>query len=611
MKSRLILLSIFFLVLTTFSVSADEPVRFIAQAPSAVALDNPFQLVYTINASGKDLRVPEINNFEVLAGPFESHSTSVQIVNGRQTASTSISYTYTLQAKKTGTFTISTATILVENKRLSSNALTIKVLPADASATNSQQRGRQQNSTSGGQSISSDNIFVRTIVSTPTVYEQEPVLITYKLYTTLDVIQCPPTKFPDFNGFLKQELEAPKNRQFGLENYNGKNYTSVILYQYLLYPQRSGAITIDKADFEAVIQVRNRAAARSIFDDFFDSYTNVQKKISATPIKVNVLALPANKPSSFSGAVGRFTLSSKLSANKIKANEALTLKIDIAGNGNMKLIQNPEVKLPVGFEKYDPKISNNFKSSTNGVSGSKTIEYMFIPRHSGTFEIPSAEFSYFDVKERTYKVLKTPVYKIEVLKGAGGESPSVVGNYVDKQDVKQIAKDIRYISLSKFELQKENVFLFGSIIGWLMILLPLLLALLLFFILRKFVKDNADEVFIKNKKANKLAQKRLKFAQKLLKEGNKDQFYEEIMKAVWDYLSDKLFIPVALLTKEKVAFELTKKGVDIQLIEEFNKILNICEFARYAPNTGQQEMGNLYNETIQAISNLEEFIKKS
>jgi len=608
MKRRLIILSLLLLVLNTWLVRADEPVRFIAQAPSAVAMDNPFQLVYSVNASGKDLRVPEITNFEVLAGPFESHSSSIQIINGRQTSSISISYTYTLQAKKTGTFVVPAASMLVDNKRVTSNAVAIKVLPADAN-TNS---GKSQSgSSSKGQSISNDNIFVRVILSKPNVYEQEAVLVTYKLYTTLDVIQCPPTKFPDFNGFMKQEIDRPKNSQFTLESYNGKNYPTVVLFQYLLYPQKSGVITIDKAEFEAVVQMRNRAAARSIFDDFFESTTNVSKKIYAPATKVTVSALPANKPASFSGTVGRFSIDSKISATRIKANEAVTLRIGIAGAGNMKLIKNPEIKFPEGFEQYDPKVTNNFKTTSTGVTGNKTIEFMFIPRHSGNYEIPSAEFSYFDVNERTYKTLRTPVYKLEVLKGSGAEGPTVVGNYVDKEDVKQLGKDIRYIQTEDIKLSKEETPIYGTLSCWLMYLIPLLISLILFIFFRKQAMENADMDLVKNKKANKVALKRLKFAQRLLKEGKKDSFYEEILKAVWDYLSDKLSIPVASLTKEKVADELSKKAVEAPVLNQLNQILNTCEYARYAPNSGQQEMGNLYDDTIRVISELEEIIKKS
>ena len=351
----------------------------------------------------------------------------------------------------------------------------------------------------------------------------------------------------------------------------------------------------------------------SIFDDFFDSYTNVSKYITAPAVKVTVNALPTtNKPASFNGTVGHFSLNSNITATETKANEAVTLKLNIAGSGNMKLIKNPVIKFPDGFELYDPKVTNNFKTSPSGVSGTKSIEYLFIPRHSGNFEIPSAEISYFDTQERTYKTLKTPAYKLQVAKGDGNEAPVVAGNsnYVDKQDVKQIGKDIRFIQTERFNISKEEEPVFGTLICWLLYLVPLFVSMLLFIFFRKQAKENANIRLVKNKKANKVAQKRLKQAQKLLNEGNKDSFYEEVLKATWTYLSDKLSIPVASLTKERVGEELTAYKVDSVLINQFIEILNTCEFARFAPNSGQQEMGNLYDDTIQAISNLEDIFRK-
>lgn len=592
-------------MLNSLIVKADEPVRFSASAPSAVVLNSPFQLVYTLNAAGKDLRVPEINNFDLLAGPFQSHSSSIQIINGRQSSSESNSYTYTLQAQKIGTFTIPSASIIVGGQKYTSNGVSIKVLPADAPQSKSQGgRGGSQ------ASISNDNIFIRTDVSKTNVYEQEAILVTYKLYTLVDVVQCNPKKMIDFNGFMKQDIDQPTNKQFSLENYNGRNYTSVVLYKFLLYPQHSGVLQIDKWNFEAVVRVQNKTAVRSIFDDFFDSSTNVSKIITAPAVKINVNALPAGKPATYTGTVGRFNLNSSISSTQIKANDAVTLKINIEGSGNMKLIKNPTVKFPDGFEVYDPKVTNNFKTTASGVSGNKVVEYMFIPRHSGNFEIPSAEFSYFDTQAKTYKTLRTPVYKLQVAKGVGGENQTIVSNYVDKEDVKQLGKDIRYIQTDKFTLSKEEEPIFGTYIGWLMYLIPLLISMSLFFLFRKQAKENADISFVKNKKANKVAQKRLKLAQKLLKEGKKDKFYEEVMKATWTYLSDKLSIPISSLTKDRVESELTSQNVDSTQINKFVDILNTCEFARYAPNSGQQEMGNLYTETIQAISDLEEVFKK-
>ena len=606
MKRRLVLISLLFF--STWLVRADEPVRFNASAPSTVILDKPFQLVYSVNAAGKDLRVAEINNFDVLAGPFESHSSSMQIINGKSSSTVSVSYTYTLQAQKTGTFTIPSASITVGSQKYTSSGVAIKVLPADANLPSNSRGG--QSAASENKSISNDNVFIKTSVSKTSVYEQEAVLVTYKLYTLVDVVQCVNKKIPDFNGFMKQDIEQLQNKQFSFENFNGKNYGTVVLYQVLLYPQHSGVIQIDKAVFEAVIRVQNRAAVRSIFDDFFDSYTNVSKSIIAPSTRITINALPSNKPASFTGTVGRFTLNSTISTDQVKTNDAVTLKVNIAGAGNMKLIKNPVIKFPDGFEMYDPKVVNNFKTTTSGTSGTKSIEYLFIPRHSGDFEIPSAEFSYFDVQEKKYKTLVTPVYKLQVIKGEGGESQTVVSNYVDKEDVKQLGKDIRYIQTNDFELSKEEIPLFGTNVFWLMYLLPLLISLILFIFYRKYAKDNANIDFVKNKKANKVARKRLKLAQKFLHEGNKDKFYEEVLKSVWTYLSDKLSIPVSSLTKERVETELMSRQINSNLINRFLEILNTCEFARYAPNSGQQEMGNLYSDTIDVISELEQLTRK-
>lgn len=605
MKRKLIFISLLFL--SCWIARADEPVRFSASAPSTVIVDKPFQLVYSVNATGKDLKAPDFNNFEVLAGPFQSTSSSYQIINGKTSSSVSVSYTYTLQAGKTGTYSVPPASIMVDGQKYSSNGLSIKVLPDDGSAPNN---SSSKQSSASSASLSNDKIFIRTEVSKSSVYEQEPIVVTYKLYTLADVVGMNNMKMPDFNGFLKQELDQNQNKQLSYENFNGRNYGTIVLYQVLLYPQRPGNITIDKANFEAVVRIQNKTQVRSIFDDFFDSYTNVNKNIVASPVTIKVNALPGMKPANFSGVVGSLSMNSNITSTQVKANEAVTLKVVISGNGNMKLIKNPEIRFPDGFEVYDPKVNNNFKVSTGGVSGSKTIEYLFIPRNAGDFVIPSAEYSYFDLKDRTYKTLKTPEYNLKVLKGNGGETV-VTNSYVSKEDVKQLGKDIRFIDTDTFTIEKETEPLFGTMNGWLLYIIPLLMSLILFFILSKKTKENANIEFVKNKRANKLAQKRLKLAQKLLTEGKKDQFYEEVLKAVWSYLSDKLTIPAAELTKIRIEDELISKGVNVDAVHQITEILNTCEFARYAPNSGQQEMGNLYSEAIAAISNLESIMKKS
>ena len=593
------------------NIRADEPVRLTASAPSTVIVDKPFQLVYTVNSTGNDLRVPDFSNFEVLAGPFESRSQSYQIVNGKTSSSVSVSFTYTLQATKTGTYSVPPGSIMVENQKYSSNGLSIKVLPADDTSSAASNSQSAQSSKASAASISNDKIFIRTNVSKSNLYEQEPLVVTYKLYTLADVVGMNNVKLPDFNGFMKVELDQNQNKQLSYENFNGKNYGTIVLYQALLYPQHTGAITIDKANFEAVIRLQNKTQVRSIFDDFFDSYTNVNKNIVAPSVKVMVSALPGAKPLNYTGTVGSFSLTSNITTKEVKANDAVTLKVIISGNGNMKMIKNPVIAFPDGFELYDPKVNNNFRTTTSGVSGTKTIEYLFIPRHAGEFEIPAAEFTYFDLQLKAYKTLKTMPYRLKVLKSDGGEAPVTGGTFVNKEDVKQLGKDIRFIETAPVKLVKEEEPILGSMISWLIYILPLLASFILFQIFRKKAIENANLKFVKNKRANKMATKRLKLAQKLLSEGKKDQFYDEVLKSVWNYLGDKLSISPALLTKEKVESELQNLAVNEDAIKQFTDILNTCEFARYAPNSGQQEMGNLYDEAIQAISNLESIIKKS
>ena len=596
-------------LLTLTALSAQDKVSFTASAPATVYMDTPFQLVYSVNASAKDLRAPDFQFFEILAGPFESHSSSYQNINGKATSSVNVSYTYTLLPNKVGTFKIPGAAIEVDDEKYVSNAMTIKVLPADKAQSQGQGGAGSPATGAETQRISNDNIFIRTSVSKTNVYEQEAILVTYKLYTLLDVAQFTEMKFPDFNGFLKQEIAQPKNAQLSYENYNGKNFGTVVLYQVLLFPQRTGEINIDKANFTAILRIQNKAQVRSIFDDFFDSYSNVQKSLTAPGARITVNALPAGKPASFTGAVGNFSLSSSISKTNLKANDAGIIKVVISGTGNMKLLQNPEIKFPEGFEVYDPKADNKFSTNANGVTGTKTIEYMFIPQHAGVFNIPSAELSYFDLNDRTYKTLRTPAYRLNVAKGVGGEN-TIVGNYTNKEDVTQMAKDIRYIHTGKIKLHAEETPLFGSMLFWMMFLIPLLVAGILFIYFRKQIRENADISLMKTKKANKVAQKRLKLAQKFLTEGKKSQFYEEVMKAVWTYLSDKLSIPVAALNKENIVAEMTERGIDNELTNQFTNILNTCEYASYAPNSGQQEMGNLYEETIEAIGKVEEYFKK-
>lgn len=609
-----ILLILFACNLTFWAYGQD--VEFKASAPAQVIMGRPFQLTYSVNHRAKDLRAPEFTDFDYLAGPYTSQSSSTSFVNGKRTSSFSITYTYTLMANKEGNFTIPPATIKVDGDQYSSNGVRITVLPPDqpdnASTTEQQHNAtRTQSDNQENQRVgNAENIFIRTIITKSQVHEQEAILLTYKLYFAgVDVAQFTNnTKLPEFKGFLKQDIELGEI-QTELEHYNGRNYQTAVVYRTLLFPQRSGEITIDAAQFEAILRVQNRAQVRSIFDDFFGSYTTIAKPLKAPSVKIHVSELPKGKPASFSGGVGQFTLNSKISSTELEANEAVTLTITIQGSGNMKLIKNPTIIWPEGFEVYDPKVTNNFKTTLSGINGTKTIEYLAIPRAGGDYTIPAIEYSYYDPQADTYKTLTTPEYNLHIARSTSEETnTTVVNNFVNKETIQQFGNDIRYIYTGELanisSTNKQHVFALENTLFFLWYILPLMLSILLFIIFRKQIKENADIVRVRYKKANKIAQRRLKAAERLLKENQHDAFYEEIERAAWTYLSDRLSIPTAQLNKENIAQILTGKGISDKLISEVLRVLSTAEFARYAP-TSNHAMHDLYQEITNIINQLE------
>lgn len=614
-KSQMRKISLIFFALSIALMGFADEVVFRAQAPKQVVVGRPFQITYTVNQRSRDLRAPEFSDFDVLSGPYTSTSSSTSFVNGKRTSSFEQTYTYMLMAQRAGTFTIGPATVKVDGENVQSNGVRIEVLPEDQQAQPSQSsqsvQGSQSTQSSQGSQASSENIFVRTIASKTKVHEQEALLVTYKLYfANVDVTQLTNnTKLPEFTGFLKQDLEQGEI-QTELEHYNGRNYQTAVLYRTILYPQHSGDISIDPAKFEAGLRVQTQQRPRSIFDDFFGSYTNVTKMLTAPGVTIHVSALPGGKPAGFSGGVGKFTLTPSISQTELQTNDAVTIKLDISGTGNMKLLKTPAIDWPEGFEPYDPKVTNNFKTTTAGVSGTKSIEYLAIPRSAGEYTIPAVHFSYFDIDEKAYKTLSTPEYTIRVKRGAGsehaeGETEGQVISYTHKEDIKQLGSDIRYINTKEpeagnYELKIKN---YGLL--WLWYAVPLLIAIVLLIVLRKQIKEAADINRVRYKRANKVAQKRLKAAAAALKANDKNTFYAAIETAAWSYLSDRLSIPTADLNKENIASLLAQKGVSEALINDVMNVLSTAEFARYAPST-DHAMDDLYTATTNLINNLED-----
>lgn len=599
-----------------------EDVQFRAQAPAQVIVGRPFQFTYTVNQRARDLRAPEFNNFDYIAGPYTSQSSSTSFVNGRRTSSFTMTFTYTLMAQKEGTFSIPPATINVGGEHYTSNGVKITVLPEDQpqqTGSGQQPTASNQRSATGGQQSATNgpeqgNIFVRTLVSKTKVYEQEAVLLSYKVYVAgVDLKQFTNnTTLPDFTSFLQQKIDL-QDVQLELENYNGRNYQTATIYSTLLYPQKSGDITIEPATFEAVLLVPNQARSRSIFDDFFNSYTTATRSLRAPGTTIHVTPLPAGKPVSYAGGVGKFTMDAKLSATDVKANEAITLTLTIRGAGNMKLLKTPSVDWPEGFEQYDPKVTNNFKTSTGGMSGTRTIEYLAIPRAPGDYILPPVQFGYFDTEKGQYQVLTTPEYTLHIARGAGDQSATGVQqstvSYVNKEDIRELGSDIRYISAANFAPSSEKEVLrigFGSWQMWLLYGCPLTLSLLLFVIFRKRIRENADLTRVRKRQANSVARKRLKQAKKLMGEAqHKEQFFEEIERASLQYLSDRLSIPTADLNKDTITATLRSKAIDESLIERTNNVLSDAAFARYAPAMGITPE-QLYKQTESLINDLED-----
>ena len=593
------LLSILFFCGVALCAYSDE-VEFKASAPPQVIVGKPFKLTYTINQSAKDLRVPELSDFDYVAGPSQAVSSMNSFTNGTRTSSYTLSITYVLVANREGDHNIPAATIKVDGKQYYSNGLKIKVLPPDQQTSDVKSNNAPDQNQGG-------DIFIRTLVSKTTVHEQEAILLTYKLYSAnVDFAQWTNnTRLPEFKGFLKQDIELGET-QAELEHYNGRNYQTAVIYRTLLFPQRSGDIEIDPAYFEAVLRVQNRAPVRSVFEDFFNSYTSVVKPLEVKGVTIHVEPLPTGKPASFSGAVGQFTIDSKISSASLQANEAVTLTLTIQGAGNMKLIKTPAVDWPEGFEAYDAKVTNDFRNTNNGTSGSKVIEYLAIPRAGGTYVVPAIEFAYYDTKDDVYRTLKTQEYTLNVARAPGEESSgAVVSNYVNKEDIQHLGSDIRYIYTGTDLTHQSTLGLrFGSLLFWMCYMIPLLLAFLLFVVFRKKIAENADITRVRYKKANKVAMRRLKTAKQLLNEFKKEAFYEEIERAAWTYLGDRLSIPTAQLNKENIAQILRDKNVNESLIQDVINVLSEAEFARYAP-VSDHAMQEMYDATTNLINNLE------
>ncbi len=612
------LLHIFILVCISISVFADE-VSLRVSAPSTVEVGGKFRVQFTVNTQNvSHFSAPDFKGFEVIYGPATSSQSSFQMINGRTSQSSSIIYTYVLMAESVGNFTIGSASVQADGKTVKSSPTRIRVLSGGAGGSSGGNYGGGGNGNAGAgrqssasepssssTNISAKDLFMTATASRTTVHEQEAILLTYKIYTLVDLRELD-GKLPTLDGFQIQEIPLPRTKEFSIEQYNGRNYRSVVWSQYLLFPQKSGKLTIPAITYEGVVLTRNRNL--DPIEAFFNGqsgYTEVKRKIATPTLTINVSPLP-NKPEGFSGAVGKFSVSSSISTKEVDANEAVTLKISVQGSGNMKLISTPEVQFPKDFETYDAKVNDNFQLTRSGLSGTKDFEYLFVPRHPGTYEIPAAEFIYFDTESRSYKTLKTEAYTLKVNKGKGGAGQSVSNYSGQQQDVQQLNQDIRFIKKGDVNLHQPGDTFFGTWKCWVAYLLPLLLFIIVMVLGRKQMKAHANVALSRGRKANKVALKRMKTAKKLLDAHDTGKFYDEVLRALWGYVGDKFNMSQESLNKENIEQSLTSRNVPAEQIQQFMKVLNDCEFARYAPGDVNENMENVYNSAISAISKMED-----
>ena len=579
------------------------------RAPAQVAVGEQFRLSYTVNTDdAKGFRAGDIPDaFDVLMGPSTSQQSSFQMVNGHTSSSSSITYTYILSAKKNGTFTIPSAHVTAGGKSITSNELHIKV--SGQAQQGGQQGGHQQSSTgeirNAGSAISGSDLFIKVTASKQHVREQEPILLTYKVYTLVGLTQLN-GKMADLKSFYSREVPLPQEKQFHIENLNGKPYRTVTWQQYVVFPQTTGKLEIPSITYEGIVVQQNRNV--DPFEAFFNGgsgYVEVKKQIKAPGITIQVDPLP-QRPAGFSGGVGRYSISAQLDKNEVKANDPVKLRVVVTGVGNMKLLKQPEVKFPKDFDHYDAKVTDKTQLTTSGLEGSITYDFLAVPRHQGDYEIPAIEYIYFDTQANAYKTVKTEPFQLHVEKGSGSSSAT----YTGQEDVKLLNSDIHYIKTGDTLQRGVNEFFFASTEYWVSLALLLLGFISLFIIFRQRAIENADIVKQRAGKANKVATKRLKKAAKLMAGGKQNEFYDEVLRALWGYVGDKLNMPVEQLSRENISQQLESRNVSSETISQFIGALDECEFARYAPGDATGNMNKVYDAAMTAITQIAATMKR-
>ena len=622
--NKYLLSALVMMILIIPGVSADE-IKLTASARNIVSVGDRFQLTYTVNAHGGQFSGPRIKDFRVLSGPNISTSQSYQVINGKMSRSITASYVYYLQAFKEGKFEIPAASISIDGKTISSNPLSIEVLKGNAppATVPKNQQGTNASGNTGqtsGQVDVGDDVFLKAFISNKNPYQGEQLLVTYKIYTAnVPISDIDIENLASFPGFWSTNLtDARQQIQPEQEIINGREYLTGVLYQAALFPQKSGKITITPKKLKCTAQVRtqgNRKVRDPFFDSFFDDpffnsqYQNMRIEMESNPIVIKVKPLPIDKkPAGFSGAVGRFNIQASIDNSELVTNDAVTLKLVITGSGNLELINTPDINWPPDFEAYEPKITKNIKATKSGVSGSRTFEFLAIPRSAGDFTVGPIELSYFDTGTGQYKSHSTEAFNIHVEKGDQPAS-SITYSGVAQEDIMYLGQDIHYIKTGHSPLTVRGYYLFASPLYYILLAVPAVILALLSLLIISNRKKRSDVALVRNRKATRIARKNLKKANEFLKAQQCEEFYTEVSRALWGYLSDKFDIPLSDLSMDTVRERLSAKEVSEESINTFIEVLNKCEFARFAPGKSKDLMNEIYKEAIMFISRIESELK--
>ena len=584
--------------------------RLTVSAPSRVAAGENFRIAYTINTQDvADFKAGNIPSaIEVIAGPYTSSQSSYQMMNGHTSSSSSITYTYTLYATKNGTYTISPAKAVVHGKTITSPALKISVVgtakPTASGAPKLHDYDNDDDAVrAAGSKISGNDLFIKVSASKRRVREQEPVLLSYKVYSLVELTQLN-GKMPDLNGFHTQEVKLPPQKSFHLERLNGKNYKCVTWSQYVMYPQMSGELKIPSIKFDGIVVQRNRSV--DPFEAIFNGgsgYVELKKEIEAPGLTLQVDPLPA-RPENFSGGVGNFTISAQLNKKEAKTGEPLNLRIVVSGSGNLKLLKAPIVNFPKSFDKYDVKVTDKTYLTTNGIEGNMIYDFLAVPQQIGKYDIPPTEFVFYDTKKQQYRTIRTQRFSLKIEKGTG--TSSEMSKFEEEQN-----KDIRPIMQGPAVMMKAKRMFFTSALWFILLFVIVAVTVAIFVVLRQRQEIYSDSRRLRGSKANKVATRRLKLAGKLMEECRQNEFYDEVLHALWGYVSDKLGISAEQLTRQNIAETLNRRTVNAETVDSFIAAIDECEYERYAPGDSQGNMSKTYDMAVKAIMDIEATMKSN